>query len=366
MRFRPDKLNTHLPKWSRRRFLQLAAGTALTLLLPGCDRHRDEPIAEPPSGWIETKRYRKPPPWRLGRSGRGDVNAWMVMLSAHIEYAAMERYRDHFAVYRAAAANWDPNKQIEDIQDLLTQGIDILLIDPMDTTVVAAGVQQAMDTGVPVVLVSSYLSRAPFVTWLAQSEEDRGAMCVDWLVQQSAAQQILVLVNVPASGVNELWLRGVQQRLDAHPNASARIESCHWSSAGATEAMADMLGDGASFDGIIVRDGLIARGVVEALVERGPSIPPIAGADDWNGWLWTAKEHSVEFLALSGGANLGLQAVELAVQVLSGESVPAYETLPLQVFDDTELSRYYRPDLNEHYWAVHELPEAWIERMFGP
>jgi len=366
MRFRPDSWGTDPPKWSRRQFLQLAASAAFTLLLPGCDRPHQKQVVKPPSGWTDTARYRKEPPWRLGRSGRGDVNPWMVMFSAHIEYAAVEEYRDHFAFYGTTSANWDPNKQIEDIQDLLAQGIDLLLMDPMDTAVVARGVQQAMDAGIPVILASSHVADTSYVSWLAQSEERRGAKCVDWLVQESAANQTLVLANVPASGANELWLTGVRQQLDSYPNVSARIESCRWSSEGAREATAAILDNGVRFDGIIVRDGLTARGVVEAFVERGLALPPIAGADDWNGWLRTAEKHHVEFLALAGGANLGLHAVELAVQVLSGHDVPAYATLPLQVFDHTELNRYYRPDLSEHYWAVHELPEAWIERMFRP
>ncbi len=362
---RPDNSDTSLPKWSRRRFLQLAASTALTLLLPGCEPAHREQVPRPPSGRIETEQYRKQPPWRLGRSGRGDVNPWMVMFSAHVEYAVVEKHRDRFARYSTVSANWDPNKQIEDIQTLLAQGVDILLIDPMDTTTVARGVRQAVDAGVPVLLVSSYVSDAPFVAWLAQSEEERGAECIDWLLQEWAAQQIAVLVNVPSSGTNELWLRGVQQRLDAHSNVSARIGSCPWSTEGAMEAMAAILEQGANFDGVVVRDGLVAQGVVEAFVQRGLPIPPIAGADDWNGWLRIAKEQDVKFLGLAGGANLGLHAVELAMRVLSGQDVPAYTALPLYAFDHTDLNRHYRPDLSEHYWAVHELPEAWIERMFG-
>jgi ribose transport system substrate-binding protein len=366
MRYRRHNGGAKLQKWNRRQFLRFAAGTALTLLLPGCDRPHQEQIVTPPSARIETERYRKEPPWHLGRSGRGDVNPWMVMFSAHIEYAVAEKYRDDFAPYRSMSANWDPNKQIEDIQDLLDQGIDLLVVDPIDTDVVARGIQQAMDTGVPVILVSSYVPSAPYVSWLAQPEETRGAKCVDWLVQESASRRILVLANVPASGINELWLKGVRERLDVHQPVSARIESCQWSSEGARETAVAVLTEGASFDGVVVRDGLTARGVVEAFMERGLAIPPIAGADDWNGWLRTAEEHHVEFLALTGGANLGVHAVELAVQVLSGHDVPAYTTLPLQIFDHTELNRYYRPDLSEHYWAVHELPEAWIERMFRP
>jgi len=350
---------------SRRRFLQLAAGTVLTLLLPGCARQRQEPLPQPTVGRIDTQPYRKQPPWHLARSGRGDVNPWMVMLSAHIEYAAVEKHRHEFAVFRTASANWDPNKQIEDIQGLLAQGPDLLLVDPMDTAVVARGVRSAVDAGVPVVLVSSYVSNAPYLAWLAQPEKEHASRCVDWLLRNTAPRQILVLSNRPASGSNPLWVAGIQEQMATHSEVSVHIEPCHWSSAGAEAATGALLGQGERFDGVIVRNGLIARGVVDALLERGLPIPPIAGADDWNGWLGTAKDHGVQFLALTGGANIGLHAVEMATQVLAGEGVEAYSTLPLHAFDHTELDSYHRPDLSEHYWAVHDLPEAWIERMFS-
>jgi hypothetical protein len=38
---------------------------------------------------------------------------------------------------------------------------------------------------------------------------------------------------------------------------------------------------------------------------------------------------------------------------------------PYQAFHEGDLGQYFRPDLSDHYWAVHDLPEAWIERMFG-
>ena len=79
----------------RRKFLRMTAAMALTVLLPGCQH---PPATQPPTRpeVAETERYRKPSPWRIGRSGRGDINSWMIMCSAHIEYGIKERYREHF------------------------------------------------------------------------------------------------------------------------------------------------------------------------------------------------------------------------------------------------------------------------------
>lgn len=353
-------------KWNRRGFLRMAAGTAIALLLPGCQRAPPAPPAPVPTGWIETERYKKSLPWRIGRSGRGDVSAWMVMFSAHIEYGIQEKYRDYFKDYFCTAANWDPNKQIEDIKILLREGIDLLLIDPMDTTVVAAGVQEAMDAGVPVILASSRVRGAPYVSWVTANEEERGAACAEWLCRTTSGGRVAVLVSVPAAGDSTSWLKGVRRRLGDQPEMEMVVAQCPWSSAGARGVMASMLDESMPINGVIVQNGVLGRGVVQAFTERGDETPPIAGGDDWNGWLRTAKEHAVRFMGLSGGANLGLRAVELATQVLSGQRVPRYVEFPYEIFDDSALDRYYYPDLSDHYWAVNDLPQAWIERMFKP
>jgi ribose transport system substrate-binding protein len=288
----------------------------------------------------------------------------MVMFSAHVEYGVQEKYSQYFRDYVSIAANWDPNKQIEDIRSLLAQDIDLLLIDPLDTTVVAHGVQGAMDAGIPVILASSRVADAAYVSWVTTDAGERGAACAHWVRQSISGGRVAVLASWPAAGDQELWLQGVRQPSDSQAAFELIETRCPWSSAGAREATLTLLEQNGSIDAVIVNNGVLARGVVGAFAQRGRDIPPLAGADDWNGWLRTAKEHGVHFWALSGGANLGLRCVELATEVLSGKETPSYSPFPYEAFDEGALDRYFRPDLSDHYWAIHDLPASWIERMF--
>ncbi len=352
----------------RRDFIRMAVGVALSLFLPSCGRRTPSfPVSPMPSSWVNTQRYRKAEPWRIGRSGRGDLSPWMIMLSAHIEYGIRVKFREHFQDYFHTPANWDPNKQIQDIKKLLAKGIDLLLIDPLDHVVVAEGIREAMDNGVPVILAASTLQHAPYVSLVTINEEKRGALCADWLSHTITGGNVVVLASQPSAGDYRAWLRGVHRCLDAQPHIQLVQETtCFWSAAAAKRAMDDILRRFSVINGILVNNGVVAQGVVQALVEQNRVIPPIAGTDDWNGWLRTAKEYGVHFMGLTGGANLGLRCVELAVDVLSGHPVPAYVELPCESFDEHALDRYYHPDLSDHYWAVHELPQDWIEKMFRP
>ena len=352
-------------RWSRRDFLRTAAGLAITILLPGCRRRQPTvPTAPAEGGWVETGRYRKDPPWRVGRATRGDMSSWQVMLSAHIEYGVKEKYRQYFHDYHSVGALWDPNKQILDIQNLLGEGIDVLLIDPMEDALVATGVEQAMQAGVPVIYVSSGGQNAPYVSWVTTDEEERGALSADWLCQRVASGRVIVLRSVPPPGDGELWIKGVRGRLETCPGLEAQEVVSFWSSAEAGKAMAVALAESPSVQGVIVDSGPAGQGAIEALSELGIAIPPIAGADDCNGWLRAARARNARFMGFGGSTRLGLRCVELAVDVLSGRPVLAHEEFPYQVFDETAIDRYYRSDLSDHFWAIHDLPETWIQRMF--
>lgn len=353
-------------RWSRREFLRTAAGLAITVLLPGCrPAVPSTPSVPTAANWVETERYRKDAPWRVARAGRGDLSSWQVMLSAHIEYAITEKYRQHFDEYRFTVANWDSDKQILDVQKLVEGGIDLLLIDPLDNATVAAAVKQATEAGVPVICVSSVTQNAPYTSWVTTNEEERGALSADWLCQRVASGRVVVLQSEPAPGDGRLWLNGVYRRLDACPDLNVQVLTSFWLPADAKRVMSAALSETPLIQGLIVNSGTAGQGAVEALIESGVVIPPVAGGDDCNGWLRTAKERDVRFLGFGGSARLGLRCVELAMDVLSGKPVRAYEEFPYQVFEETAIDRYYHPELSDHFWAIHDLPEAWIQRMYS-
>jgi ABC-type sugar transport system substrate-binding protein len=286
------------------------------------------------------------------------------MFSAHVEYGVRDRYLPYFGDYFCRSANWDPNKQIEDIKILLAQGIDLLLVDPIDTTNVQAGVEEAMRSGVPVILAPTRVRSDQYVSWVSNSEEVRGETCADWLSRTVPCGALVVLQSVPAADDSAAWLRGVLRRLDSQSELQVTALRCPWQASEARRLLAAHLDQRAPVHGMIVSNGLLGQGAVQAFVERGQSIPPIAGGDDSNGWLRVAREHTIRFLGTSGGANMGLHCVELATRILSGQPVQRHVEFPYQTFEADAPDRYYRADLSDHHWAVHDLPEDWIDRMY--
>jgi len=349
---------------SRRDFLVGLGAAGLCTLLGGCRSTEPPatPVSTPTTG---PQGYRQTPPWRIGRSGLGDLSSWWIMYSAHLEYAMKELHQGRFWGGLALSANWDADKQALDIEQLAGQGIHLLLVEPMNSPYVASAVNQASDRGLPVVLASGPLEGAKTVAWVTTDEEERARASVAWLLERVPGGRVVVIQSEPCQGSGPAWLKSARSALSKSTALQVDYLTSFWTPAEAKRAMLVALSNGPAPAGLVVNHGTVAQGAVEALVERGLAIPPVAGADDNNGWLRTAREHEVTFLGFGGSTKLGRKAIDVVSLVLSGESVTPVVIQPQTTFDAGQVEQLYRPDLTDHYWADHELPEYWIQTMFA-
>ncbi|MGQ0569102.1 MAG: substrate-binding domain-containing protein [Armatimonadota bacterium] len=344
----------------------LAAATGLTLVLPE-NRVFHLGVAQAgqaPGGMVDTSKYKKPGPWTVGRAGSGDVNAWMIMFSAHYEYGFKERYKGKFKDYFVTAANFDPSKQINDVEDLLSKNINLLSIDPISEAALVASVEKAMDRGIPVVLGSTRVKTEKYVSWITTDNVKVGLLYGDWMAKRLKGKgSVLILLGAPGSSYAEENLKGIRQAFAKYPDMKeTQVVYASWSPVESKKATEAAIQAGKPIDGVI-SGGLMGLGAVDAFVSQKKPIPPI-GADDWNGWLKKAKKHNVEFFAVSGGSAMSSRAADVIVKVLSGEPVPKYIEYPVQTFDSSQLNKFVRENLSDNYWAIHELPKAWIDKLY--
>jgi ribose transport system substrate-binding protein len=317
-------------------------------------------------GMVDTTKYKKKGPWLAGRAALGDTNAWMTMFSLHFNYGIAEKYQKDFKGFKVASCFWNPVKQIADIEQLVAQGVDILFVDPASEGALVGAVEEVYDMGIPVVLASTGVNTDKYTTWVSRDNIKAGFLYANWMGKKlNGKGNVVVLMGMAGSSYAEDVLRGVKQGLRAFPDIKIlETAYCDWSPVKAKETMEVFIQSNPKIDGIISDGGQMGLGAVEALLDAGKKIPPIT-ADDWNGWLRMAKQHNIDFLAVSGGNPLSLTCVQLATKIMRGEPVPKIVEYPIVTFEKDQLDQYYRPDLTDQYFAVHELPEAWIKKNYS-
>jgi len=317
-------------------------------------------------GMTDTSKYKTPGPWTAGRAGLGDTNAWMTMFGLHFRYGIEEKYASDFKSFKVTACFWNPAQQITDIEGLAAQKVNILFIDPASEAALVGAVEEATARGIPVVLASTGVNTDKYTTWVSRDNMKAGFLYADWMGKKLKGKgKVVALMGIAGSSYAEDVLRGVKQGLGSYPGIElVDTAYCDWSPVKAKSTMEAFIQSHPGIDGIIADGGQMALGAVEALLDAGKKIPPIT-ADDWNGWLRMAKEHKIEFVAESGGAPLALTCVELARKILRGEPVPKIVEYPMISFEQDQLDKYYRPDLNDQYFAINDLPEAWVKKYYA-
>ena len=77
----------------------------------------------------------------------------------------------------------DSAKQINDVEDLMQQGVNILLINPTDSAAISTAVQSANNVGIPVITLDRSAEKGKVETLVASDNVKGGQMAADYIVK---------------------------------------------------------------------------------------------------------------------------------------------------------------------------------------
>ena len=274
-----------------------------------------------------------PPPDADEESGAKDIKDIKVGVS--VGTTQEERWQREIDMFKAYAddkgfelmvqsAENNAQKQVSQCENLINQGIDVLILQSLDAAAVAPIIDEAHQDGIPVIAYDRFamncdldyyvtfdsykvgVVQATFVTekapegnyiWLKGADEDNNAHLV-------AAGQESVLKPYIESGdikiILEQWCKGWD------PN-----EALKNTENGLTLANNDIQGVIASNDGT-------AGGAIQALAAQGLNVP-IAGQDADLAACQRIVEGKQTGTVYKPLAKLNLAAIELAVSLATGE-----------------------------------------------
>ncbi len=114
-------------------------------------------------------------------------------------------------------AHHDVSKQISDVEDMLQQKIDILLVNPTDTTGITSAVTSAHNAGVVVVAVDAN-ANGPVDSFVGSKNYDAGVMACDYLAKAIGDKgDVAILDGIPVVPILER-VRGCKAALAKHPD----------------------------------------------------------------------------------------------------------------------------------------------------
>jgi ribose transport system substrate-binding protein len=313
-----------------------------------------------PAGFVDTSAYKKAPPYTVCFSNASTSNDWRVVMNAHVDWGIEEaKAAGLIKTYRYADANDDPAKQISDVEDLLTQGCDVLILSAAASDVVDPAAQAAMEAGVPVVTLDRDVADPTHrVSYVEGDNCLMGTNQANWLVKQlSGTGKIVELSGAAGASPAEERLRCANLVFAANPGIEILAQAyTGWSPTEGQKIMANWITLYPKIDGIWSDAGLQGSGAVQAYLDAGLPVPPITG-EDFQRFLHQWVDNKLNIYTYSFSTREGYFGVQTALKILQGEPVESHVRVPGLEITNDNLMTIYNPKLPDSA-MVDVMPEV--------
>lgn len=262
-------------------------------------------------------------------------------------------------IFYAADGQDDINKQIAAVEDLITKGIDALLLNPKDPDALVGVTKMAKAAGIPVFIIDSSIDpSAEYVTTIQSNNLANGELAGEWLVQKmgNKVMNIALLSGNAGNPVGKTRKQGLLQgiaeeqlrtqgKIDLNIKTQAYTE---WSYAGGLKAMEDILVAHPDINVVITESDVCVLGAIKAIAQAGKTddILIVAGAD--------GQKEAIKYImdtdfygctAMNSPVQIGKNAVKYAIQYMNGKRdfKKTSFTAPLLITKENA-AKYYNPN----------------------
>ncbi len=306
--------------------------------------------------------FKKEKPWTLGFSWPGMGNSWIVQTIQELRYD-VENNSD-IKELKFVEANWQPAKQVADIEDLLTSKVDALIILPINPDLVAAQVAAAKQAGIPVVVYIPEGMKVDADISIAGGGQFFGKVGGEFLAKELGGKgTIWVFRGVAGSADDITRYDGFKKAIEGTEIKIGAEVYGEWNYAKSKQLCENLVATGQPVDGIWFSGAEMTRACMDVFAEVGKPLVPMSGESN-NGFMRIWKDAGLKSAGPIFTPGLGPALIRAAVALLEGKQMSKeYESNPEALTNDN-FDKYYRPDLSDAFWVTSTLPDNVLLETF--
>lgn len=219
-------------------------------------------------------------------------------------------------------------KQASDVEDLIQQGVHLIMINPTDSEAVVAAVKSANNAGIPVITVDRNAEGGEVLSHIASDNAAGGVLAAEYLLELiGEGAKVAELEGISGSSAARDRGAGFNKVATAKLDVVAK-QTANFNRAEGLTVTENILQGNPTIKGIFAHNDEMALGALEAVKVSGKDIVVI-GFDATDDAVKAVEEGKLAATIAQNPDLIGQTAIETAVQSLKGESVEA--SIPVEL-----------------------------------
>ncbi|MFJ2479530.1 sugar ABC transporter substrate-binding protein [Pseudomonas sp. NPDC087598] len=273
---------------------------------------------------------------KIGVSMSQFDDTWLTYLRESMDKKA-KSYPDGVQLQFEDARS-DVVKQLSQVESFISQKVDAIVVNPVDTAATRKITEAAVKAGIPLV----YVNRRPDdlklpkgVVTVASNDLEAGEMQMQYLAEKLGGKgEIVILLGDLANNSTTNRTKGVKEVLAKYPNIKIEQEQTGiWLRDKGMTLVNDWLTQGRRFDAVVSNNDEMAIGAAMALqqagVEKGSVL--IAGVDGTPDGLNAIKKGNMAVSVFQDAKGQADGSIDTAVKMAKNEAVEQNVWVPYRL-----------------------------------
>jgi ribose transport system substrate-binding protein len=301
-------------------------------------------------------------------------NTWRIQMEDQMQKIA-DRSNENgwISSYIVYSANNDANLQSQQLSQIVNQGADIVIINPVSASSLNPVIDKATARGVRVFAVDSTIDHPDVITF-TNDQANWARIHVEWLVNELDGKGNIFWFNaIPGVPANDERVAVYEEVLAKYPkiNVLAR-ETHHWSVAEAKQKTSQLLAAySQDIDGVLTQE--CSAGIIQAFVEAGRDFPDAINSGESIEDLRFWGKYGFNSLMVENPPAVGAHGLMIAVRLLQGRELKSdvisnniVKVKQNLVIDNSMLDQWLEKtkDMKDTQYIDSLMTEEQIEAMF--
>ena len=265
--------------------------------------------------------------YKIGFVPKSMSNPYFISMDEGIEAEA--KLQNVEVVVQAPEKETDVARQIQIIEDMITQQVDAILVTPAGAKELASVIKKANDAGIIVIDIDEKLDAdmlategAHYDTYIASDNFLGGQLAAELMIEKLGGEgEVAILEGAPGHAVAIARAGGFNDGISKSNIKVVASQTANWARDEGFNVFQNMLTANPNIKGVFAASDLMALGASEAAQQAGRSDIVIIGFDANDEAKEAVKNGTMAGTVAQDPELMGKTGVQLAIKALNGETI---------------------------------------------